>query len=183
MGFASSRAVAPLRSPLSFPRSHGRFALGFTMPGHDCDALAAALLCTCSPCRNALIEPACHGCHWAHGVVVSHPLSMREALGSIPSVSSCSSAVLLDLGGSFCLWRPVVISPTRCCCWLGAAWLAGAGSCSCKAVAALAVAACTQHQQLNEPRATAAHMCSDSSDSWCPCALTMGTWCSGITPA
>ena len=25
--------------------------------------------------------------HWAHGVVVSHLLSMREALGSIPSVS------------------------------------------------------------------------------------------------
>ena len=25
--------------------------------------------------------------NWAHGVVVSHPLSMREALGSIPSVS------------------------------------------------------------------------------------------------
>ena len=25
---------------------------------------------------------------WAHGVVVSHPLSMREALGSIPSVSN-----------------------------------------------------------------------------------------------
>jgi hypothetical protein len=25
---------------------------------------------------------------WAHGVVVSHPFSMREALGSIPSVSS-----------------------------------------------------------------------------------------------
>ena len=24
---------------------------------------------------------------WAHGVVVSHPLRMREALGSIPSVS------------------------------------------------------------------------------------------------
>ena len=31
-----------------------------------------------------LILPWCHG---AHGVVVSHPLSMREALGSIPSVS------------------------------------------------------------------------------------------------
>ena len=28
-----------------------------------------------------------HECNWAHGVVVSHPLSMREALGSIPSVS------------------------------------------------------------------------------------------------
>ena len=27
------------------------------------------------------------GVHGAHGVVVSHPLSMREALGSIPSVS------------------------------------------------------------------------------------------------
>ena len=27
--------------------------------------------------------------HRAHGVVVSHPLSMREALGSIPSVSTC----------------------------------------------------------------------------------------------
>ena len=27
----------------------------------------------------------------AHGVVVSHPLSMREALGSIPSVSSCAA--------------------------------------------------------------------------------------------
>ena len=53
-------------------------------------------------------------------------------------------------------------SPTRCCRWLGAAWLAGAGSCSCKAVAALAVAACMQHQQLNKPRPTAADMCSDS---------------------
>ena len=29
---------------------------------------------------------------WAHGVVVSHPLSMREALGSIPSVSICMSS-------------------------------------------------------------------------------------------
>ena len=32
----------------------------------------------------------CKHFHWAHGVVVSHPLSMREALGLIPSVSiSC----------------------------------------------------------------------------------------------
>ena len=28
----------------------------------------------------------CPATNWAHGVVVSHPLSMREALGSIPSV-------------------------------------------------------------------------------------------------
>ena len=27
--------------------------------------------------------------HWARGVVVSHPLSMRAALGSIPSVAIC----------------------------------------------------------------------------------------------
>ena len=27
--------------------------------------------------------------NWAHGVVVSHPLRMRKALGSIPSVSTC----------------------------------------------------------------------------------------------
>ena len=32
---------------------------------------------------------------WAHGVVVSHPLSMREALGSIPSVSTFVSPLLL----------------------------------------------------------------------------------------
>ena len=33
-------------------------------------------------------------CQRAHGVVVSHPLSMREALGSIPSVSILFLAVL-----------------------------------------------------------------------------------------
>ena len=31
--------------------------------------------------------------HGAHGVVVSHPLSMREALGSIPSVSTFAPSV------------------------------------------------------------------------------------------
>ena len=33
--------------------------------------------------------------HGAHGVVVSHPLSMREALGSIPSVSTLPCAMRL----------------------------------------------------------------------------------------
>jgi hypothetical protein len=33
------------------------------------------------------------GRHGAHGVVVSHPLSMREALGSIPSVSIFESGL------------------------------------------------------------------------------------------
>ena len=41
-----------------------------------------------------------HAMPWAHGVVVSHPLSMREALGSIPSVSTFASSCLrASLGG------------------------------------------------------------------------------------
>ncbi len=36
---------------------------------------------------GVMVEFAMHIAHRAHGVVVSHPLSMREALGSIPSVS------------------------------------------------------------------------------------------------
>ena len=37
---------------------------------------------------NLVITPAWFFISWAHGVVVSHPLRMRKALGSIPSVSS-----------------------------------------------------------------------------------------------
>ena len=35
---------------------------------------------------------------WAHGVVVSHPLSMREALGSIPSVSKFCLGTFVAFG-------------------------------------------------------------------------------------
>ena len=35
-------------------------------------------------------------CTWAHGVVVSHPLCMRKALGSIPSVSISSRTKFLS---------------------------------------------------------------------------------------
>ena len=38
--------------------------------------------------RNFLSASCACWLNWAHGVVVSHPLSMREALGSIPSVST-----------------------------------------------------------------------------------------------
>ena len=34
---------------------------------------------------------------WAYGVVVSHPLRMRKALGSIPSGSICSCTALAGL--------------------------------------------------------------------------------------
>ena len=39
-------------------------------------------------CYVGAFHPIAAEKHWAHGVVVSHPLSMREALGSIPSVST-----------------------------------------------------------------------------------------------
>ena len=42
------------------------------------------------PIRGNSVPLMSRGCPfltWAHGVVVSHPLSMWEALGSIPSVS------------------------------------------------------------------------------------------------
>ena len=45
---------------------------------------------------------------WAHGVVVSHPLSMREALGSIPSVSILAmftAAAMLYSGGQRKPWK------------------------------------------------------------------------------
>ena len=45
--------------------------------------------------------------HGARGVVVSHPLSMREALGSIPSVSS------LILSGS-APWAKIHIKKRKC---------------------------------------------------------------------
>ena len=37
--------------------------------------------------RSACCQLRSHCCLRAHGVVVSHPLRMRKALGSIPSVS------------------------------------------------------------------------------------------------
>ena len=45
-------------------------------------------------------SPSVHG---AHGVVVSHPLSMREALGSIPSVSIFFFVLILCLMAAFVL--------------------------------------------------------------------------------
>ena len=41
--------------------------------------------------RSAMFE---HVAVRAHGVVVSQPLGMREALGSIPTVSTCLWALL-----------------------------------------------------------------------------------------
>ena len=54
------------------------------------DCLALKLLWA-GPCRSFDVS-GCGmreaECMWAHGVAVSHPLCMRKALGSIPSVSN-----------------------------------------------------------------------------------------------
>jgi hypothetical protein len=46
-------------------------------------------------------------CHWAHGVVVSHPLRMQKALGSNPSVSILETSMisLQIANGSLCDWK------------------------------------------------------------------------------
>ena len=41
---------------------------------------------------RCMVSVSARASRWAHGVVVSHPLSMREALGSIPSVSTFASS-------------------------------------------------------------------------------------------
>ena len=48
---------------------------------------------------------------WAHGVVVSHPLRMRKALGSNPSVSNC-----------------ILLTPPQLCCLQLALSTAGRGN-------------------------------------------------------
>ena len=48
------------------------------------------LLCL-APQRSLMPASSCMTSHWAHGVMVSHPLSTREALGSIPSVSTVAN--------------------------------------------------------------------------------------------
>ena len=46
----------------------------------------------------------------ARGVVVSHPLSMREALGSIPSVSMCGPKQVGDVRGIKLLLKKRIIT-------------------------------------------------------------------------
>ena len=48
-------------------------------------------------------------CHWygAHGVVVSHPLRMRKALGSIPSVSNFPCCANPSVLGGLAAWFEV----------------------------------------------------------------------------
>ena len=52
--------------------------------------------------------------HWAHGVVVSHPLSMREALGSIPSVSKLCLCTSVAFGGPYACRHTVLFVNDSC---------------------------------------------------------------------
>ena len=85
-------------------------------------ARPGALQCVCGPLTKILSWGSEQT--WAHGVVASHPLRMRKALGSNPSVSTCISsrpaklvnlAVASDNKPKMCL----------CCQWdwhCGPAW-------------------------------------------------------------
>jgi hypothetical protein len=55
-------------------------------------------------------------CIWAHGVVVSHPLRMRKALGSNPSVSIfCKASKGADFPSEQCSMRYRPASDTSVC--------------------------------------------------------------------
>ena len=95
-----------------------------------------------------------HCNHGAHGVVVSHPLSMREALGSIPSVS-----ISEDLYG-------VRITPASVCGMKHDSWHA------CLQVIANAC-----------PSPLLRIFLYTTSGCVVVNTTFKGTWCSGITPA
>ena len=59
-----------------------RFCLGVV------SALILLLTRRGAQAKQAIVMACVTRFHWAHGVVVSHPLRMRKALGSIPSVST-----------------------------------------------------------------------------------------------
>ena len=62
--------------------------------------------------------------HGAHGVVASHPLRMRKALGSIPSVSTFALVLFFDQ-----LWKETlqhIVSDGGGSLWGGGGWV-GAG--------------------------------------------------------
>ena len=82
--------------PHSCQVSHQCFPVGpntFPYPPDACSATRpSGQSHECSHTRGSRQSNAAQTfARWAHGVVVSHPLSMREALGSIPSVSIFSS--------------------------------------------------------------------------------------------
>ena len=91
---------------------------------------------------------------WAHGVVVSHPLRMRKALGSNPSVSIFPNRSTI----------PAPCFAMACACRSASAALRKLGT----------EAAVTPRTNFSRRQMHGIAICKGKQ---------MGTWCSGITPA
>ena len=109
-------------------------------------AACAAMQSTHCPCF--------YQCRWAHGVVVSHPLRMRKALGSNPSVSIFPN----------CSAFPAPCFVLSCACRSASAALQRLGK----------KATVTPKATFGCRHTRAIGICKGKQ---------MGTWCSGITPA
>ena len=98
--------------------------------------------------------PCFYQCRWAHGVVVSHPLRMRKALGSNPSVSIFPN----------CSTIPAPCFAVACACRSASPALRKLGN----------KAAVTARTNFSRRQMHGSGICKGKQ---------MGTWCSGITPA
>ena len=87
-----SIAVRDIVAEWSKALAQGASPQGRGFEPHSCHCIARGLL---FGLRSS--EPMGHTDR-AHGVVVSHPLSMREALGSIPSVSKFDLGIFVAFG-------------------------------------------------------------------------------------
>ena len=104
-----SRAACATAAGLNAPHAV-RLVAQFVVCGvsaHESHAAAAA-----QHCGRSMPPRKCDMTVRAHGVVVSHPLCMRKALGSIPSVSTCGCVrgfVVVSLrrrcGAGASVWR------------------------------------------------------------------------------
>ena len=87
VGFLSRRsAIRPAqhhRAMLAARRCHQRRGVRCTVAPHS----RAGCVVWAANRDRAMFANAAANSYWAHGVVVSHPLRMRKALGSNPSVS------------------------------------------------------------------------------------------------
>ena len=104
--------------------------------------------------QQHVIPPRCAMEHGAHGVVVSHPLRMRKALGSNPSVSIFPN----------CSAFPAPCFVLSCACRSASAALQRLGK----------KATVTPKATFGCRHTRAIGICKGKQ---------MGTWCSGITPA
>ncbi len=112
-----SRAACATAAGLNAPHAV-RLVAQFVVCGvsaHESHAAASA-----QRCGRSMPPRKCDMTVRAHGVVVSHPLCMRKALGSIPSVSTCGCVrgfVVVSLrrrcGAGASVWRKCKAQPAE----------------------------------------------------------------------